>query len=179
MYEVTPTKSNRRAQYTSAVLLIAAFSAMLFSTLPNIPYRSVMQFSALVMLSFSILMLTKYSFSSYVYSVIQSADGEYDLTVTELKRKSKITVCRIGLNGIEQVTLAKRADREQTAKLKEKSNGRKTYVYCVDLSPAEYIHLLTEECGESLVIKLSYDERLFDILKSAESKNKEVNIEPR
>lgn len=175
MYKVTPQKSNRVAPYTSGVLLIGAFLAMFFSTL-EIPYRSVMQLIALIMLSFSVLMLTRYTLASYSYAVIQNADGECDLVVTELKRKSGITVCRIGLRGIEDVTLAKRADKALTAKLKERSKGRKSYNYSIDLAPAEYIHILTEECGESLTIKLSYDERLFAILKDAATKNNEPNI---
>lgn len=177
MYETTPKKSNKKAHYTSVVLLIAAFAAMFFSTWPQLPYRSLMQFAALVMLAFSILMMTRYTLSSYTYSVIEE-DGEYDLTVTELKRKSRITVCRIGLSGITQVTLAKRADKGQLSKLKSDSKGRKTYNYFVDLAPAEYIHVLTEECGEQITIKLSYDERLFEILQNAEKQNKVTNIEP-
>jgi hypothetical protein len=177
MYETVPKKSNKAAHYTSAVLLVAAFAAMFFSASPRLPYRSVMQLAALVMLAFSILMMTRYTLCSYAYSVIEE-DGGYDLTVTELKRKARITVCRIGLGGITAVTLAKRSDKEQSAKLKSDSQGRKTYNYCVDLAPAEYIHLLTEECGERIVIKLSYDERLFEILKRAEDQNKQVNIEP-
>ena len=177
MYETTPKKSNKAAHYTAALLLIAAFAAMLFSTMPNLPYRSVMQLAALVMLSFSILLITRYTLCTYSYSVIES-NGEYDLTVTELKRKSRITVCRIGLEGIERVTLARRADKEQASKLKADSKGRKAYSYCVDLAPAEYIHILAEECGESITIKLSYDERLLEILQNAEKQNKQVNIQP-
>lgn len=177
MYEVIPKKSNKAAHYTSAVLLIAAFAAMFFSASPKLPYRSLMQFAALIMLGFSILMMTRYTLCSYAYSIIEE-DGEYDLTVTELKRKARITVCRVGLGGITQLTLAKRADKEQADKLKADAKGRKTYNYCVDLAPAEYIHLLTEECGEKIIIKLSYDERLFEILKRAEEQNKQVNIEP-
>ena len=176
MYETTPAKSNRKAHSVAAILLIAAFAAMFFSALPNLPYRSVMQFAALVMLAFSILMMTRYTLSSYVYAIIQDEDG-YDLTVSEIKRKSRITVCRIGLAGIEQVTLATSADKELTAKLKADSKGRKTYNYCVDLSPAKYVHVLTEECGERITIKLSYDERLFEILKNAESQNKQADIQ--
>lgn len=177
MYETIPKKSNKAAHYTSVVLLIAAFAAMFFSTAPSLPYRSVMQLAALVMLAFSILMMTRYTLCSYAYAVLER-DGEYDLTVTELKRKSRITVCRIGLAGIEQVTLAKRADKEQSAKLKAASKGRKIYNYCIDLAPAECIYLLTEECGERIAIKLSYDERLLEILQNAEKQNKQINIEP-
>ena len=114
MYEVIPKKSNKAAHYTSAVLLIAAFAAMFFSASPKLPYRSLMQFAALIMLGFSILMMTRYTLCSYAYSIIEE-DGEYDLTVTELKRKARITVCRVGLGGITQLTLAKRADKEQSS----------------------------------------------------------------
>ena len=164
MYEVTPKKSNKAAQYTSVTLLISAFAAMVFSGIPGIPFRAVMQFLALVILSLSILLMTRYTLCAYSYAIVSDHSGGYDLTVTELKRKSRITVCRIGLSGIEQVTLAKSADKALSANLKELSKGRKAYNYCIDLAPAQYIHIISEECGEALVIKLSYDERLFSIL---------------
>ena len=176
MYEITPQKTNRRAHYISAILLIAAFISMFASNLPNLPYRSVMQFSALVMLSVSVLMIIKYTLSSYSYAIIKDGDG-YDLTVSELKRRSNITVCRIALDGIEQITLASRSDKDLCTKLTEASKGTKTYNYTVDLAPAEYIHLITNECGERITIKLSYDKRLFEILEGYRSEKNQVNTD--
>ncbi len=176
MYEITPKKSNNTARSLSIILLVTAFAAMIFSGIPRIPFRSVMQLISLVVLAFSILMMTRYVLSSYSYAVISGDEGGFDLTVTELKRKSRITVCRIALSGIEKVTLAKSSEKELVATLKEYAKGRKTYNYCIDLAPQKYIHILANECGEELVIKLSYDKRLFSILSDASGKSSESTL---
>ena len=177
MYETTPKKSNNTARSLSIMLLVIAFAAMIFSGIPGIPFRSVMQLIALVMLAFSILLLTRYVLSSYSYAVASDRDGSLDLTVTELKRKSRITVCRISLSSIEKITLAKSADKDLAAKLKADSKGKKSYNYCIDLAPAKYIHVIANECGEELVIKLSYDKRLFSILSEGSGKTSDSTLQ--
>ncbi|MBQ8141363.1 MAG: hypothetical protein IJ038_06700 [Clostridia bacterium] len=161
MYEFTPQKSNKAAQYTSLILIITSVLAMFFSNLPNLPYRSVMQLAALFALSVALMLLGRYVFKGYVYAVIENDDGGYDFTVTEIKRKSRITVCRIGLSGIEEAVIVKKSDKKE---LSQKASGRKAFNYCVDMSPEEYCCILCEECGEKLLIKIQPDERLFGIL---------------
>lgn len=177
MYETTPNKSNNKARSLSILLLITAFAAMMFSGIPGIPFRSVMQLIALVMLAFSILLITRYVLSSYSYAVVSKREGGFDLTVTELKRKSRITVCRISLSSIEKITLAKSENKELTARLKALSKGKKSYNYCIDLVPEKYIHIVSNECGEELVIKLSYDKRLFSILSEASGKTSDSTLQ--
>lgn len=178
MYEITPKKSNNKGAYTAAVLLIAAFAAMMFSKIPNLPYRSVMQLAAMVMLAFSILMMTRYTLSAYSYAITPTRGAEeFDFTVTELKRKSHITVCRISLSSIEKVALVKASDKKLSAKLKASAKSRKRFNYCIDVAPSQYIYLFAEECGESIALKLSYDKKLYSILKEAAARNTQSNSE--
>ena len=177
MYETTPNKSNNKARSLSILLLITAFAAMMFSGIPGIPFRSVMQLISLVMLAFSILLLTRYVLSSYSYAVVSKREGGFDLTVTELKRKSRITVCRISLSSIEKITLAKSENKELAARLKALSKGKKSYNYCIDLAPEKYIHIVSNECGDELTIKLSYDKRLFSILSEGSGKTSDSTLQ--
>ena len=161
MYEFSPKKTNKKGQNISAILFITSILAMFFSNIPNLPYRSVMQVIALVMLSVAVMLLGRYVFKTYTYAVIQNDDGSYDLTVTEIKRKSRITVCRIGLSGIEEAVIVKVSDSKE---MKKKSSGRKSFNYCVDMSPEECCYIFCDECGEKLLIKLQADSTLFNIL---------------
>ena len=178
MYEIIPKRTNKAAEYVASIMIVTAFLAMFFTTLPSLPYRSVMQLAAMVMLAFSILMITRYTLSAYSYAVI-SADvsGEFDFTVTELKRKSHITVCRISLSSIEKVALVKASDKKLSAKLKASAKSRKRFNYCIDVAPSQYIYLFAEECGERIALKLSYDKKLYSILKEAAARNTQSNSE--
>jgi len=164
MYEIIPPKSNKSAQYFSIVLLVSAFAAMFFSSAIQPSYRSIIQFVSLVMLAFSILLMTRYVLSGYSYAIVKDDDEGYDLTVTELKRKSRITVCRISLSGIERVELVG-ADNKKA--ISSDSKKYKRFNYCVDLKPARYMCVFCEECGEKFAINLSFDQKLFDILSAA------------
>ena len=177
MYETIPSRSNKKSQYISILLLIGAFAVMLFSAIPDLPFHSVIQFMSLALLTVSIFMMTRYILCSYSYAVIHADDGKLDLTVSEIKRKSRITVCRIGLVGIESVTLVKSTDKELSENLKANGKGRKSFNYCIDLAPAQYIHILAEECGQRIVLKLSYDEKLFSILSDASLRNSSESTE--
>ena len=62
-------------------------------------------------------------------------------------------------------------DKEKALLAKIKSDGRKRFDYCADLSPDRFMWLIADECGERVALKLSYDETLYGIL----SPNKETN----
>ena len=161
MYEITPKKTNKAALYTASIMIITAFLAMLFTTIPNLPYRSVMQLASVLILGIALMILGRYVYRTYSYAVIQTDEGKLDFTVTEIKRRSSITVCRIGLSGIEKVVKVTKENKKST---NSERAGRKVFNYCVDMSPAEQYYIFCEECGESLLIKLSPDEPLFELL---------------
>ncbi len=165
MYEITPQRSNKTAQHFSIVLLIVSFAAMFFSSMSWIAYRSVMQFSALLMMAFSVLLMVRYTLSGYTYAIVPDDDGGFDLTVTEIKRKSRITVCRISLSGIESVSLADISNKKE---MTEKAKKYKRFNYCVDMTPAKSIFVFAEECGDKIALRLSFDQSLFDILSAAD-----------
>ncbi len=161
MYEVIPKRTNKAAEYVSFIMIITAFLAMLFTTLPTLPYRSLMQLASLVLLGVALMLLGRYVYKTYAYAIIQTDDGKLDLTVTEVKRRSRITVCRIGLDGVEKIVKVTKENKKAT---EAERTGRKVFSYCVEMSPAEQYYIFSVECGEPLLIKLSADEKLFELI---------------
>ena len=164
MYEITPQKSNKKAQYLSTILLISAFAAMVFSSASWLAYRSVMQIIALLAMAVAVMLMVRYNLSTYTYAIVTSEDGGYDLTVTEIKRKSRITVCRISLSGIESAVIVDASNKKE---ITERAKKYKRFNYCVDLNPERSVYLFAEECGERLALRLSFDQKLFDIISAA------------
>ena len=161
MYEVFPKKKDAAARNLAAIMFIAAVVAMYISTLPGLPLRSVVQLLSVGLIAFALVIMGRYIFSSYSYAIIQTDEGGYDFTVSEIKRRSRITVCRISVSGIESVEVLKKGEKDRLSALKK---GRKTFDYRVDMSPAQYCCIVANECGEEVAIKISYDEKLVSLL---------------
>ena len=169
MYEITPQRTNKAASYTSTALFITAFAAMIFSGISWVPYPLIMQFAALLALGFAIMLLIRYTLTGYIYSIIPTDDGGYDLTVTEARRKSRITVCRISLSGIERTEIITAENKKD---LSAKTKGYKVFNYCVDLAPAKYVCIFAEECGEKFALKLNHDKKLIDLISRHEGEER-------
>ncbi|MBO5845657.1 MAG: hypothetical protein J6Q77_03325 [Clostridia bacterium] len=161
MYDITPKRSNKVASYTSTALFVTALIAMLMSGISWLPYRSVMQLAALIILGIAIAILVRYVLTGYSYAIVPAENGGYYLTVTEVKHRSRITVCRISLASIEHTETVRSENKKELA---PKVRGYKTFNYCVDLAPSELFCIFANECGESLAIKLSYDQDLIDLI---------------
>lgn len=168
MYEIIPPKSNKTAENTSAVLLIISLVAMFFSKLPNLPYRWAMQLASIAMLAVALMLLGRFVFKRYQYLVTVNDVGKYDLVINEITKRSTITVCRIALSGIETTHIVSSSDKSAKDDVRKRRAGRKVFNYCVDMSPAKYCALFAEECGEKLLIKISYDKTLLELLGSKE-----------
>ncbi len=161
MYEVQPKKTNNLAANLSLVLIFGGILAMYFSSLPSIPFRPVMQTVSLLIIAFAIMLLGRYVFKSFSYSIVDTEGDGLDFTVTELKRRSRITLTRVSLSGISEIIPLKSDAKEIMAK---KKKGRKSFNYCVDLCPKESYLILCEECGEKYAIRISADEKLITLL---------------
>lgn len=169
MYEWIPQKTNQKAR--NAVFLLFGGAAVLLAfpiAFPSLPFRWVVQLLAFGLLTAAIFMVARYTTKSYLYRVVPCEDGTLDLTVTEMKAggKGQITVCRVGLSHVRKRVLAdvthpSEADAFEARLRKER---KKFFDYCVDFHPAQSILILVEEGGERLVLRLSYDPTLFDLL---------------
>ena len=167
MKEFIPKRTGTLSKQVTMGLFIISLAAMFASGLPNLPYRSVMQTLSLIVLAAAIALLGRYEFKTYVYALSKREDGTLDLTVTELKRRSRITVCRVGIDKITDACVMTKKDKP---KFKEMKRKRKYYNYCVDLAPAKSLCFIANEGGEEVLIILSYIPELSELI-GAEERN--------
>ena len=173
IFEFTPEKNTKKLSLVTGLLIIGAAVLMAATMITeNLPYRWAIQLLALGMLAMGIFFTTRYVMKSYVYAVIKTDDGN-DFTVTEIQGRHTITVCRIGLSGIERAVVVHSADREADSAVKKqiRAEKRKHFNYCADLFAEKYMCLFVNECGEELAIKLSYDECLDFLADGAQEEN--------
>ena len=163
MYEFKPKRTNDKARNLVILFFIGSAALLLLSiALDGIPFLWVIQLFAVILLAAAVFLVTRYIMRGYIYRIEQT-DGGADLTVTEISSggRRQITVCRISLLGIKSAE-AYGADRSKLREYRQKT--KKIYDYRVDLAPEKSIALLSEECGESSVILLAFDDRLLEIL---------------
>ena len=176
-YELIPKRSNTTARSMVMVLMIGAFALMFFTVLfPTLPFRWVVQLIALVLLTAGIFMTTRYLTKLFIYRII-SDGASFDLTVTEaaVNGKRQVTVCRVGLGGIQERCLLEQSNAEETKKRFDtlKKEQIKLYDYCVDYRPVKSILILAEEGEQSFAIRLSYDEELWSYLSPMEKEEEQ------
>ena len=167
LYEAVAQKNLKKLRSVSAVLLFCAAAVMAVTLiLQSLPYRWIFQLIALCMLGVAIFFISRYVMKNYVYSVTASEDTSTDLCVTEIQGRHTITVCRISVSGIEEVITVDRADKAQHESVTKriKTEKRKIYDYCGDMFGEKYICVLSQEYGEPLAIKLSFDEELLKLI---------------
>ena len=93
-------------------------------------------------------------------------NGSCDLTITECQRKSRITVCRLSLSGIERIEVVPLAarDRHKALKKQSRADGRKLFSYTVNLAPSSLCYLFATECGEAVTIVFEPDVHMLEML---------------
>ena len=143
------------ALFGSAILLLATISVF------EVPFLGAFQFACALLFTLAVLVLTRFVFKSFLIKIFEAGEGRYDLTVTECRAKEQITVCRVSLSNIERVVVK---TEENSKELRAAQKGRKVYSYCPDLAPDIECFVFVTECGEPLLIKLSPDKTLLDIL---------------
>ena len=167
IYEYSPIKNVKKLGMITGALLLGASILMLTTFLfGEMPYRWSIQLLSILMLVVSIFITSRYIMKSFVYAIIKNDDDSLDLTVTEIQGRHVITVCRIALDTIEQITVIDQGEKEKTLSVKEKirTEKRKSFNYRSDLLDEKHICIFTTESGTPLAIKLSHDDRLTDIL---------------
>ena len=169
IYEGIARKTNQTARKLSALLLLGAAALMLVTMLfGGIPFRWVFQLLSVGLLIGTVFLVARYESKTYIYRLMES-DGGVDLTVTEANAKGRgqVTVCRIGVAQILSCSVldVTEGDTVKQTLAKLKKEKKKRFDYCADLYPAKSILLLVEEGDEEIAIRLSFDERLFLLLK--------------
>lgn len=172
MYELIPSKTNKKAQNIILVLFLGAAGIFFLSTfLEGLSFLWVFQLFAIILMGAAIYLVSRYTAKIYLYRVAPTDSGT-DLTVHETSPGGKRvkTVCRIGLSSIKKRVKLEGKDCSLADIRKEK---KPTYDYRPDLYPNESILILSDEGGTEVYICLAYDEKLFELLSPNEDGNEE------
>ncbi len=167
MYEYHPKRENNKAIHLVFLMLIGGFLLLALTTaMPSLPFRWVFQLIGIACLGVAVYAYTRYIARRFSYAVVQNADGTYDLTVTEHQRRSRVTVCRLSLDGIERVERVEYADRARRDALKKEfqEGKRKIFYYTVNLMPSSVCYVIATECGEPITVVIEADEKLMAML---------------
>ena len=162
MEEFRPSRSNNKASSLTLILLISAVAVFAICVaFKDMPFRWVFQLAAMLLFAFGVYLVSRYLTKSYSYRI----DGD-ELTVVEFSGKRQMTVCRLSLANVKEIALVdfpegKNISLPDTVK----KQRAKRFDYRVDLSPAKYVVILTDEGYENSAIYLSYDERFLLSLK--------------
>lgn len=153
MYTFSPKHKNLVAAALSvslSVVFVIAWLLPLDKIEPLEPFLLSIRIGGLLALSAAVYVAFRYLCIKYVYELEpdpQDADGLL-LTITEIRGRRRITVCRIGTADIERFEKLKRRAKRQKS---NRPRGMKTYDYCVDMHPDAYFIVLKDdaECRES------------------------------
>lgn len=168
LYDYTPQKNTSRLFGIMICLASLGIGPFLFSLIiKDLPFKWVFQLISIISLTAIIFIVTRYIAKNFMYTVMRSDNDGVDFTVTEITNggRSKITVCRISVSGIESAEIFDRNDsnailRQKEIEKKAKKEGIKSFNYCPDINPAKVCLILCEECGEKFLIKIVPDDIL-------------------
>lgn len=163
MYEYTPEKNGKSKKVAICLIIGASVLLLTVSLINGIAFKGVFQLVSFFIFALAILFIAR-SMKNFTYCISDSSDGESsDLTVTESQGKSSVTVCRLALSGISETHVCNREElKRQKAMIRREK--KKFYCYTADIMEDTVIVINATECGESVAVILSYDERLFSFL---------------
>ena len=168
MYEYIPPQNVKKVMSAVGVSVLGGGALLAVTALlPRVACRWIFQLIAVALFALGIYLYSAYVARRFCYRIESSANGSLDLCVDELRAKGRVTVCRIAVSGISRVDVIERGDKEKKDRLKRqiREEKRKQFGYCAELLPEKTCCLLALECGESLAVTLSYDERLVELLR--------------
>ena len=166
IYEYTPEKNTKKlATVTGSLLGGAAILVLMYLFIPRISAPWLFQLLAVGMLMLAVFVTSRYIMKSYVYAIVEE-ESEKLLTVTEIQGRHTVTVCRLALSGLETAVIVPKGDAVAEAAVKQRirSEKRKSYNYCADLFEEKFICLFSEESGERIAVKVSWEEKLEELI---------------
>lgn len=171
MYRHSPRHKNGIAAGVcitlSLIFVLTGFMPLESLALPETLLPSI-RIGGLLALSVAVYIAIRYLYTKYVYELEPDPqnDNELMLTITEIRGRRQITVCRIGTADIERFEKLQRRGYHQKSNKPEKA---KIYNYCVDLRPNAHIIVLKDdaECLEgdtTEVVIFMPDEKMAELI---------------
>jgi hypothetical protein len=157
----TPERQNNIASL--ATLLCGIGGIVLFAAANYIPYASLPQSVAVVLLVVAVMMAVRWQ-TSYRYRISEdSEDGTVELCVLRLRGKKTMTLCRLALRDLREIDPVTSVDRKEH---KKKYSADKIYNYCPDVLPDRAVYLHFEENGNRIILCLQASEEFVTRMKA-------------
>ncbi len=174
MYTYRSIHKNQIATTIAFILTVVAFGAIFFVAANPIPYASIVQLVAVMLLTVAIYLVSSFSLKTYIYKVDfrtgngnSTADG-YDFYVIEKRGKRNITLVRIDLKYLRALTPETKENRKALREDLKTRGDCKFYAYCPDLYPKDavwtYFDGVCDGVSGDIAIKFCPDEKLKEIL---------------
>ncbi len=167
MYELIPQRNPKTVQRLILLLFVGAVAIMgITSVFPELPFRWIFQTVGIILLTMGIFMM-RYLTRVYIYRILTEGEGKADFCVIEANAKGKrqVTVCRIGLSNIKERILLDETEGEEAKRQRDEARkGKKYFDYCVNFRPRKSFLIIAEEGGEEFVLRLEYEQTLYELL---------------
>ncbi len=158
MYEYIPTGKRQGMKLLCLGLFLAAIVLFGASGIKSLQFTGVMQTLSVLLLAITIMLMGRYLLRHYMYRIADDGEG-MDLTIDELSRSGRYTVCRLALKDL--------AAAEPATKENKPHGSVKVYNYCVDMRPNNAWLLTFRDKDQYIYLRLSPDETMAKMLSEA------------
>lgn len=160
-YRVKIQRKGKTAPIMAAFFLAFAFSALILGmTTPGL--RGVADAAFMILAVLSLLIFKRFVFRRYSYAIVRrDFETAFDFTVTEQVGTRGRVVCRIGVDDIRAV---ERETKKSYRALRKSHREDAWYDYSMDFFGGGAVLLAIGEEEEKVVVRISFDETLTDLL---------------
>ena len=175
MYTYETVHKNQIATTIAFILTVVAFGAIFFVSANPIPYASIVQLVAVMLLTVAVYLVTSFSLKAYTYKVdFRTGNGDtvsdgYDFYIIEKRGKRNIMLVRIDLKYLREIKTETKENRKALREeIRSKGELAKFYTYCPDLCPKNavwaYFDGVCDGVSGDIAIRFCPDEKLLEIL---------------
>ena len=160
-FSVKPKPTNNKARAIFIICTVCSFALITLSTFVPL-YKGLVSLLGVVLLSFALMLYSKYIAPSYFYDITFDSEGAPLFVVRQLTGKRYTTLCRIALYEIVKI---EKQSREQRRKHKTPFDTKK-YSYLPTLDPEVVFRITTSTRYEKAEILIESSESFADLLAS-------------
>ncbi len=156
---VNPKPRNNKAKLFFTVgMIITALSFILYCTMDK--YRGIVGVIAIMAVSISVLIYTKFVAVDFYYDVTFDSDDAPIFVVRQITGRRQTTLCRIDIADIYDIKHETAAER----KAHKRKNGTKLYVYAPTLLPEDSYRVVAKNRYDSFEMIIECDEEFASLL---------------
>ena len=164
LYEFEPRLKKIREKIVMSVCLL--LSSLAYGVSNFLPYPSLYQLLAVILLTVAVLMIVRYLLRDYVYAIHADENGEAsELIIVEIMGKKQSVVCRVSLADVDKMIpcalFLKSELRRQT----------EIYRYVSEMVPENAFYLEISSAGKQFVVEILADRTLEKLISSGQKQD--------